>query len=162
MGIFSLFVIYISSSMKSVHIPLIRLWFLFLLTQLIVLIKVLVFLFGSNFIVELQRFITNPGYMYFIHYDFSFSYFHACIHVCSVLWLYPPPLFSPNLLPLLLPLFFFLANLYTALMYFSFSFCLLSLLVLYWCLLEMVCAHVCKGRRQAFTALLSIIFSVSL
>lgn len=147
--------------MKSLHIPLIFLWFLFLLTQLIVLIKALGFLFDSNFIVELQRFITNPGYICLIHHDFYFSYFHACIHVYSVLWLYPPPLFSPNLLPLLLLLFLLSANLYTDLMYFSFSFCLVLLFVLYWCLLQVVCAHECNGRKQAFTELLYSIFSVS-
>lgn len=56
---------------------------LFLLTQLIVLIKALGFPFGSNFIVELQRFITNPGYICFIHYDFIFPILMH-VYMCTV------------------------------------------------------------------------------
>lgn len=66
---------------------------LFLLTQLIVLIKALVFLSGSNFIFELQRFITNPGYICFIHYDFIFPIFMH-VYMCTVYCDYLHPHYS--------------------------------------------------------------------
>lgn len=147
LGIFSLFVIYIFSLMKSVHIPLILCWFFFLLTQLVVLISPLVFLFGL-----FHCWVTKVDYISWVYmfYSWCFLFF---IFSCTYTWytvycgcIYPPLLLSFS--HFCSPTSFQLVYLLLWWIFFLF----LSVVAVWFvlvCLLQVVCVHECNGHVYA-------------